>query len=62
VHDDLPRPNLSERTGRHVCVRCLSEVDAEEYFRNDHLCNKCAAEGEYPLASTPDPKRKTNVR
>jgi hypothetical protein len=62
VTDDPLRRNLSERTGKHVCVRCLREVDAEEYFRNDHLCDKCAAEGDYPLASTPDPKRKKNVR
>jgi hypothetical protein len=60
--DDFGRRKLSERTGRHVCVRCLAEVDAEEYLRNDHLCDKCAAEGDYPLASTPSPKRKKNDR
>lgn len=60
--DDFPRQSLSERTGRHVCIRCLGEVETEEYLRNDHLCDKCAAEGDYPLASTPDPKRKRNVR
>jgi hypothetical protein len=60
--DDFGRRNLSERTGRHVCVRCLAEVDAGEYLRNDHLCDKCAAEGDYPLASTPSPKRKKNDR
>ena len=58
--DDFPRPIPSERTGKHVCVRCLSEVEAEEYFRNDHLCDKCAAEGDYPLASTPEPRKKTD--
>lgn len=62
MFDDVPRHNLSERTGKHVCVRCLREVETEEYFRNDHLCDKCAAEGDYPLASTPEPKRKKNVR
>jgi hypothetical protein len=58
--DDPPRRNLNDRTGKHVCVRCLSEVEAEEYFRNDYLCDRCAAEGDYPLASTPEPKRKKN--
>ncbi|HEX7677825.1 MAG TPA: hypothetical protein VF713_06860 [Thermoanaerobaculia bacterium] len=51
---------MNERTGKHVCVRCLREVESEEYFRNDHLCDGCAAEGDYPLASTPAPKRKKN--
>jgi hypothetical protein len=62
--DDSQRHTMSERTGKHVCVRCLREVDAEEYFRNDHLCDRCAADGDYPLASTPTPttapKRKKN--
>jgi len=58
--DDFTRRNLGERTGKHVCVRCLREVESEEYFRNDHLCDKCASEGDYPLASTPAPKRKKN--
>lgn len=56
--DDTPRHIPSERTGKHFCVRCLSEVDGEEYFRNDHLCDKCADEGDYPLASTPEPRKK----
>jgi hypothetical protein len=60
--DDHGRRNLSERTGRHLCVRCLAEAEAEEYLRNDHLCDKCATEGDYPLASTPEPKRKKNER
>jgi hypothetical protein len=58
MSDDFPRPVLSERTGRHVCVRCLAEVELDEYLRNDHLCDPCAAEGDYPLASTPEPKAK----
>ena len=58
--DDLPRGTVNERTGKHVCVRCLREVESEEYFRNDHLCDRCAEEGDYPLASTPAPKQKKN--
>jgi hypothetical protein len=27
-------------------------------MRNDHLCDACAADGDYPLASTPLPKTK----
>ncbi len=53
---------MNERTGRHVCVRCLAEVATDEYLRNDHLCDACAADGDYPLASTPEPKRKKNER
>ena len=60
--DGAPRRNMNERTGRHVCVRCLREVATDEYLRNDHLCDKCAAEGDYPLASTPATKRKKNAR
>ncbi|MEA2415347.1 MAG: hypothetical protein QOI58_2004 [Thermoanaerobaculia bacterium] len=60
--DDAPRRKMNERTGRHLCVRCLAEVESEEFFRNDHLCDKCAADGDYPLASTPEPKRKKNAR
>jgi hypothetical protein len=57
VHDDpLPR-KLPERTGRHFCVKCLAEVEGEEYFRNDQVCDRCAAEDEYPLKSTPDAKK-----
>lgn len=42
------------RTGKHVCVQCLSETPAEDYFEYDFHCRKCAARtGEYPLASTP---------
>ena len=44
MHDEpLPR-KLNERTGKHICIRCLAEVETEEYFRNDHVCDKCAAE------------------
>lgn len=56
LEEPTPR-HLSERTGKHVCIRCLTEVEAEEYFRNDFLCDRCAAGVEYPLASTPDPRK-----
>ena len=55
-HEPTPR-QLGERTGKHLCIRCLAEVDAEEYLRNDHICDACAQEDEYPLKSTPDPKK-----
>jgi len=41
--DDSPPRRLNERTGRHYCIVCLKEVAAEEYFRNDHICDACAA-------------------
>jgi ribosomal protein L40E len=53
-----PPKQLSERTGRHFCIRCLAEVPAEEYLRNDHVCDACAAENPYPLKSTPDEQPK----
>jgi len=56
--DDSPPRWLNERTGRHYCIVCLKEVAAEEYFRNDHICDACAAKDEYPFASTPDAKDK----
>jgi hypothetical protein len=56
-HDETPR-HLRERTGRHLCVKCMAEVPAEEYFRNDHICDDCANDPEYPLKSTPDEKKK----
>lgn len=61
MHDDPPPRELSERTGKHYCVKCLAQVPAEEYLRNDHICDRCAAVDEYPLASTPnapEPKKK----
>lgn len=58
MHDDPPPRELPERTGKHFCVKCLGQVPAEEYFRNDHICDKCAASNEYPLASTPHEKTK----
>ena len=56
MHDEPPPRKLNERTGKHYCVKCLAAVPPEEYLRNDHICDACAAEDEYPLASTPGPK------
>jgi len=56
VDENTPR-RLSERTGRHYCIVCLKEVEAEEYFRNDQICDVCAEKDEYPLASTPEPAK-----
>lgn len=53
--DPTPR-QLPERTGRHLCVKCLAAIPLDEYLRNDHICDACAARDEYPLASTPDEK------
>jgi hypothetical protein len=59
--DEGPRRNLSERTGRHLCIRCLAEVDAETYLRNDHVCDSCAeAEMKPPEKSATAGKRKKN--
>lgn|GEM_PF-1531898 len=55
MDEELPRQR-TERTGRHYCVKCLAEVPADEYLRNDHICDDCAAGDEYPLKSTPGPE------
>ena len=53
IGNEIPR-NLGDRTGIHICVRCLREVRPEEYYRNDHVCGTCAEQVErYPLASSP---------
>ena len=57
MHDDPPPRELNERTGKHYCIKCLAVVTAEEYFRNDQICDACAENEEYPLASTPEPKQ-----
>ena len=57
LDDPTPRA-LPERTGRHLCTRCLAVIAPEEFFRNDHICDACAQDDEYPLASTPEPKKK----
>ena len=46
VHDDRPRRPLKERTGKHYCIECLKEVPAEDYFRNDHVCQECGEKKE----------------
>jgi hypothetical protein len=56
MHEDPPPRELPERTGKHVCTKCLAVVPADEYFGNDHVCDACAAADDYPLASTPEPK------
>jgi len=58
MHEELTPRELPERTGRHYCVRCMAIISAEEFQRNDHICDACAGQDEYPLASTPDPKKK----
>ena len=42
IQDEVPK-NLPERTGRHLCINCLAQTAEEEYFRNDHVCDACAA-------------------
>lgn len=56
MHDQPPQRALPERTGKHICVKCLTAIPASEYFRNDHICDECAAKDDYPLASTPEAK------
>ena len=47
VQQDEPTPRqLPERTGKHFCVKCRAEVPADEYFRNDFMCDPCAEEEE----------------
>jgi uncharacterized protein (DUF983 family) len=54
MQDEGTPKMLQERTGRSRCTRCLSAVELDEFLRNDHLCDRCAADGNYPLKSTPD--------
>lgn len=53
MHDDPPPRALPERTGKHLCVRCLAAIPADEYFRNDCICDACAASPEYPAPAAP---------
>ena len=46
MHDEPTPRNLPERTGKHYCVKCLTEISTEEYFRNDCLCDVCAQDEE----------------
>ena len=55
--DEATPRNLKERTGKHRCTKCLGEISAEEYFRNDLICDVCAESDEYPLKTTPEIKR-----
>lgn len=50
MNDERPpqRPLPKERTGKHYCIECLREVPAEDYFRNDHVCNECGEKKEQP--------------
>jgi hypothetical protein len=54
VDDAAPPRQLKERTEKHRCIKCLSEVPRDEYLRNDFLCDKCAEVEEFPLKSTPE--------
>ena len=58
AEDPIPRM-MPERTGKSRCTRCLALVELAEYLDHDHLCARCAADGDYPLASTPDEKQST---
>ena len=40
--DAVPK-QLKEKSEKHYCVRCLREVEKDEYFANDFLCDDCAA-------------------
>ena len=46
MHDEPTPRDLGERTGKHYCVRCLALTPADEYLRNDHMCDPCAEEEE----------------
>jgi len=55
MNQDETAKLLRERTGRHICVGCLRDVAADEFFRNDHMCDRCAnGDSSYPLASSPE--------
>lgn len=56
IKNDLqqPLPKPREKTGKHKCTNCLKVISADEFLRNDFLCDDCAAKNEYPLASTPN--------
>jgi hypothetical protein len=59
MHEDPPPRPMPERTGKHVCTRCLTVIPANEYFRNDHICDRCASSDEYSVVPEPKaPKKK----
>ena len=39
--DEDPPRRLKERTEKHYCVRCLREVQKDEYLENDFFCDEC---------------------
>ena len=39
---------LKEKTEKHYCVKCLREVEKDEYLANDFLCDQCAGRSEQP--------------
>ena len=41
--DSVPR-QLREKSEKHYCVKCLREVERDEYLENDFLCDQCVAE------------------
>jgi hypothetical protein len=47
--EEAPPRNLRERTGKHLCIRCLAETPEEEWFGNDHVCDRCAERFEEEL-------------
>ncbi len=57
VSNPLTNPRLPP-FANWICIYCMVIVPADEYQRNDHICDACAADDEYPLASTPEPKKK----
>jgi len=44
MQPDAPPRQLKEKTEKHYCVKCLSEVPRDEYLENDFLCDECAEE------------------
>ena len=38
--EEIPR-DLQGRTGKHSCIVCLRATPADEYFRNDFICDQC---------------------
>ncbi|HUP65058.1 MAG TPA: hypothetical protein VM557_07245 [Thermoanaerobaculia bacterium] len=38
--EEIPR-DLQGRTGKHSCIVCLRVIPADEYFRNDFICDDC---------------------
>ena len=39
--DEEPPRRLKERSEKHYCVRCLRQVEKDEYLENDFLCDEC---------------------